>query len=143
MATRRSVAVGSPSVAINALTHEPLDGVHVTIYGLRANAPPVESYGAISGNDGHFSIVRMRPGKYGFAAKHNGFFHAEKPNTAPATRQIVLMAGDRKTEFIIEMTPEAVITGRVVDEYGDPVQDVFVGGVPVPPTDPDPFILQG
>jgi hypothetical protein len=36
------------------------------------------------------------------------------------------------------MTPEAVITGRVVDEFGDPAQAI-VRATPVPPNDPDLF----
>ena len=45
-------------IAINGITRQPLDGVHITIYGSRANIPPVKNYGVQSGSDGHFSIVR-------------------------------------------------------------------------------------
>ncbi len=127
---------GIEGIAIDALTRQPLEGVHVTIYGFRANVPPVESYGAMSGRDGHFSIVGMRPGKYGLRARRNGLFRIEKPNS-----QLVLSSGERKSGLTVEMTPEAVITGRVVDDYGDPAQ-AFVRATPVPPNDPDPFILQ-
>ena len=35
------------------------------------------------------------------------------------------------TNFKLEMTPQTVISGRVVDEYGDPVQGVPVEALPV------------
>jgi hypothetical protein len=126
---------GVEGIAINSITHQPLEGVHVTIYGLRTNAPPVESYGAMSGSDGHFSVTAMRPGKYGVRARHNGFFRSEKPNSA-----LLLNPGERKSELLVEMTPEAVITGRVVDDAGDPAQ-AFVRAAPVSPGG-DTFVLQ-
>jgi hypothetical protein len=124
---------GIEGIAIDAFTRQPLEAVHVTIYGFRANVPPVETYGAMSGRDGHFSIVGMRPGKYGLRARRNGFFRIEKPNS-----QLVLSSGERKSGLTVEMTPEAVITGRVVDDYGDPAQ-ALVRATPVPPNDPDLF----
>jgi hypothetical protein len=127
---------GVEGIAINSITHQPLEGVHVTIYGFRTNAPPVESYGAMSSSDGHFTVTAMRPGKYGVRARRNGFFRTEKPNS-----QLLLNPGARKSDLLVEMTPEAVITGRVVDDYGDPAQ-AFVQARPVPPGDPDPFVLQ-
>jgi Carboxypeptidase regulatory-like domain len=116
-------------IAIDALTRQPLESVHVTIYG-------AETYGALSGRDGHFSFVGIRPGKYGVRARRNGFFRVEKPRA-----QVVVNPGESKSDLTVEMTPEAVITGRVMDEYGDPVR-VSVQAVPAPPNDPDQFILQ-
>src|SRR5580698_3321957 len=97
---------GIEGTVINALTRQPLEGVHITIYGFRANAPPVESYGAMSGGDGKFSIVGIRPGKYGLRARRNGYSRIEKANS-----QTVLSSGERKSGLTVEMTPEAVITG--------------------------------
>jgi hypothetical protein len=124
-------------IAINGITRQPLEGVHITIYGSRANIPPVKNYGVLSGSDGHFSIVGLSPGKYGWRARRNGFLlNYEKPNS-----QFVLGPGENKSALLVEMTPEAVITGRVVDEFGDPAQAI-VRATPVPPNDPDPFFLQ-
>ena len=123
--------------AIDSITRQPLEGVHITIYGSRANIPPVKNYGVLSGSDGHFSIVGMSPGKYGWRARRNGFLLSyEKPNS-----QFVLGPAENKSGLLVEMTPEAVITGRVVDEFGDPAQAI-VRATPVPPNDPDPFFLQ-
>ena len=123
--------------AIDSITRQPLEGVHITISGSRANIPPVKNYGVLSGSDGHFSIVGLSPGKYGWRARRNGFLLSyEKPNS-----QFVLGPGENKSGLLVEMTPEAVITGRVVDEFGDPAQAI-VRATPVPPNDPDPFFLQ-
>src|ERR1700674_2395556 len=120
---------GIEGTAIDSLTRQPLEGVHVTIYGL-------ESYGATSARDGRFSFVGVRPGRYGLRARRNGFFRIEKPRS-----QLVLSSGEHKSGLNVEMTPEAVITGRVVDDYGDPAP-VVVRATPVPPNDPDRFLLQ-
>ncbi len=39
---------------------------------------------------------------------------------------VSLKAGQQLADLTVEMTPRATISGRVVDEYGDPVKDVFV-----------------
>lgn len=127
---------GIEGTAIDALARLPLEGVHVTIYGFRVNVPLEESYGAMTDRDGHFSFVGIRPGTYGLLARRNGFFHIEKPKS-----QLVLGSGERKSGLTVEMMPEAVITGHVVDDYGDPA-GVIVRATPVPPNDPDLFILQ-
>jgi hypothetical protein len=123
--------------AIDSSTRRPLEGVHITIYGYRSNIPAAKNYGVLSGSDGNFSIVGISPGKYNWRAQRNGYLlRYVKPNS-----QLVLGPAQNKSGFLIEMTPEAVITGRVVDEFGDPAQS-FVRAIPVPPNDPDQFVLQ-
>jgi hypothetical protein len=41
--------------------------------------------------------------------------------------------GDHIRELTLEMVPRAIISGRVLDEYGDPVMDANVTAIPVPP----------
>ncbi|HEY2016839.1 MAG TPA: carboxypeptidase-like regulatory domain-containing protein [Bryobacteraceae bacterium] len=42
-----------------------------------------------------------------------------------------LQSGDTVKDRIVEMTPQAVLTGRVTDEFGDPVEGAFVSATPV------------
>jgi hypothetical protein len=110
---------------IDAVTRQPMPGVHIS---LRASD---NVYGAISGRDGHFSIANMPPAVYVLSIQRNGYVHL--PPKAPNGRaddSVTLKPGDQLTEFTVEMTPRAVITGTVVDEFGDPVQHVEVEALP-------------
>jgi hypothetical protein len=72
----------------------------------------------------------MRPAKYAFSAQRNGFQGPQWASTDGRQTTFTLNAGEHRTNFTIEMTPEAVITGRVFDEQGDPVENVFVRATP-------------
>jgi len=106
-------------VAIDAATHQPMPGVHVTLRLIRGD----EKYGAISGRDGHFAITGMAPAIYSLRAQHNGYIHMPVAN-------VTLKSGEHVTGLTVEMTPHAVIEGQVFDENGDPVQFVEVSAIP-------------
>jgi len=109
--------------ATNAVTHEPLSGVHIRLIGLH-NMPvgPFDTYGAASDKAGHFSIAPLPPGSYIFMPQYRGFVYAARKEGALPFPSVTLKSGERVADFKLEMTPEAVILGRVVDEYGDPLE---------------------
>ena len=117
--------------AINALTHEPLSNVHVRL--IAATFGGVNgAYGAMSDRAGHFSIATIRPGTYILLPERPGFLHVQtKGSTAIPT--ITIKPGQSLAGYELEMSPRAVIVGRVVDESGDPVQAVRVQAIPVSP----------
>jgi hypothetical protein len=112
-------AAGIEGLAIDAVTRLPMAGVHIN---MRTAADL--AYGAISKQDGHFSIGSMPPELYFVAAEYNGYVYV------PTDRSVVLKPGERRTDFTVEMTPRASIAGRVLDEFGDPVQNVHVEAIP-------------
>jgi hypothetical protein len=80
----------------------------------------------MSGRSGHFSIAALKPGAYLLMPEYRGFVYArKKPGPLP------LKAGEHVSDFQLEMTPHAVIAGRAVDEYGDPLHLVMVQAEPV------------
>ena len=102
-------------------------GVHVTLTQLtEEGALSSESYGAISGPDGRFSIRAMKPERYYVSAKRNGFVYS--PKTSP---RLLLKPGEPLNDFAIKLAPQAVIAGHVVDEYGEPVRNARIEAVPV------------
>ncbi len=121
-----SLQSGIEGITVDAITRQPMAGVHVTMRAIAATGRPredAETYGAISQPDGHFSITGMKPDLYVLAAQHNGYVHL--PPKAPDGRYdptVALKPGEPLKEFIVEMTPHAVIAGHVLDENGDPVQ---------------------
>jgi hypothetical protein len=113
---------GMTGTVVHAITGEPLRGVHITLY--RA---PNAAYGATSDQAGRFSIGSMDPGLYTVLPQLRGFLLAGKADAIPAgTAEITLKPGQQLTDYRLTMTPSAAIAGRVVDENGDPVQNVEV-----------------
>jgi len=108
---------------VDAIAHKPLSGVHVRLV-IRLPGVPPAVYGAISDASGHFSIASMPPGTYAVIGERAGYVYISAPTTA-------LKDDQRSTDFKLEMTPQTIISGRVVDEYGDPVEGVPVEALPV------------
>jgi hypothetical protein len=124
---------GLEGIAVDAVTQAPLAGVHISLIssGVGTNlAEPDDAYGAISNAAGHYSIGNIRPGTYTLEPKHTGYVYVPVKNIT-ATPSITLNAGEQVGGYRIVMTPEATIRGRVIDEFGDPVQGVGIRAVSV------------
>src|ERR1039458_6231894 len=115
--------------AIHAVTREPLSHVHVRLVG-GSFAGISGAYGAMSDRTGHFSIATIRPGTYVLGPELAGFLYVQAKGGIP---NLTIKPGQHLTGYQLEMTPRAVISGRVVDEAGDPVESVGVQTVPVMP----------
>ncbi|MCU1236642.1 MAG: hypothetical protein JWP63_4609, partial [Candidatus Solibacter sp.] len=115
--------------AINALTREPLSNVHVRL--IAASFGGINgAYGAMSDRAGHFSIATIRPGTYVLIPERSGFLHVQAKADA-SVPTVAIKAGEHLTAYELEMTPRAVLSGRVVDDAGDPVQGIRVQAIPV------------
>lgn len=129
-------------VVVNHATGQPIGGVHVQlITGVFDSGGIDAAYGAVSDKAGHFSITGMKPGFYMVMLERTGFVPTQPTGPLPLAT-LALKAGQNLTGHKLEMNPRAMILGRVVDEYGDPVQGVSVQLRPVPP-DPDSVIGLG
>lgn len=117
-ATLFAQQAGIEGVAINPVTGQPLSGVHISLFAQR-EATTV-AYGAVSDNNGRFSIGSLEPGAYNVRAERRGFVY-----NIPGS-PLTLKAGQRLTGFRVEMNPRAVIAGRVLDDYGDPMPYVRI-----------------
>src|SRR5882672_7188721 len=111
-------------VVHNASTGEPIPHVHVILRGI-ANGTQ-RQYGAMTAQDGKFSITSLVPGSYSVAAERAGFV---VPTGAAGRNQVRLQADEKKTDFDLKMTPTGQITGRVTDAAGEPVEGASVTAV--------------
>ena len=68
---------------------------------------------------GRFIFRGVAAGTYRVLVQHDAFVRA-------TGRTVTIASGQSTRDLVIAMTPTGVITGRVVDEYGDPVPDVYV-----------------
>jgi protocatechuate 3,4-dioxygenase beta subunit len=117
---------------------KPLSGVHLRLvtgdFGSNNGVDAV--YGAISDAAGRFSAEGMKPGLYLVIAERAGFIQTAAGTSPMPLATLPLKPGQRVADYRITMTARALIAGRVMDEYGDPVAGVSVQTEPVPPDRP-------
>jgi len=113
-------------VVIDSVTRQPLAGVHITLHPPWVDdVPPEARYGAMSRQDGGFSIANLPASIYFVTASRAGYVHMKGAGDG-----VELRPGNRRTGFTVEMTPRATIAGRVTDEYGDPIENTSVEAFP-------------
>jgi hypothetical protein len=118
--------------ATNLLTGEPLRKVNVhlsQIMTVRDTKP--QAYGGLSDAQGYFRFEGINPGQYSLRGDRPGFMMTNYGAKGPGQMGvfITLQAGQEVTDLNLALLPQAVISGRVVDEDGDPVTGVQVQGM--------------
>lgn len=127
----------------NALTGEPVKKATVRLAPSRGTPdgsvamftgpagtvmPGGQGYSTTTDSDGSFRIDGVNPGEYRLSANRSGYlsasYGAKSPNRAGSP--IRLDPAQQKTDLAFAMTPQAVITGKVLDGDGDPVSGGMV-----------------
>jgi hypothetical protein len=98
---------------VNGLTGEAVRKATVTFRGAGA------SHTVETNSSGAFRVDGLASGGYIISAQRTGFLPGE-------AKQIVLGRGERQRDVVVTMTPGSVISGRILDEDGDPLSKVFV-----------------
>jgi len=74
-------------------------------------------------DEGHFSFPKVDPGMYWLIGERTGYaqqyFHGTSGTSYGA--MIPLQAGDEVKDLVFKLIPNALISGRVLDEDGDPM----------------------
>lgn len=117
---------GVEGVAIDISTGQPMSGVHVRLMSEPGPARLESDYGAMSGKMGRFSIENVAPGTYSVRGISPGYITAGKLEGMSVLPSIKLKPGEHVTDLKLEMVRHAVLTGRVVDEFGDPIDGIGV-----------------
>ena len=108
-------------VTVNAVTHQPVAGAVVQLISsaLENDAEAeIEMYRGHSGEAGRFRFDGVVPGHYRAIADAPGFTRA---NLSGRVARVTVARGAAVPEVTIAMTPASVISGRVVDQDGDPI----------------------
>jgi protocatechuate 3,4-dioxygenase beta subunit len=95
--------------------------------GGQGNQPP-STYSETSDESGKFVFENVAAGRYVLTAEKTGFVtqrYGARSDSSPGT-PLALEAGNQLKDIAIQMTPQAVIAGRVMDQDGDPVANVGV-----------------
>jgi hypothetical protein len=101
-------------VVLNAKTEEPLRKAEITLMG-------ADSFVARSDPEGKFKMEDIPPGRYALRCERQGFLSSATKRTKGAHGSIELTAAQEVKDLVFKLMPQAVITGRVFDDEGDPV----------------------
>ena len=88
---------------------------------LAENQEEANNYTATSDPEGHFKIEGIAPGRYRIFVERLGFLEVDAKHTRSQGMSFSLDAGQELKDVVLRMQPAAVVTGRVLDEDGDPM----------------------
>ena len=117
---------GEPIRRVN-LTLRPSGGPGMVVTGLPTPMAVAAPYTAATDAEGKFRIDKVEPGSYQMTAERQGFIR-QMYGAGQSGMGITLRvaAGQDLKELNFKLIPQAVITGRVVDEEGEPLARVQI-----------------
>jgi protocatechuate 3,4-dioxygenase beta subunit len=116
-------------------THLPLKNVQVTIMGRSEGSSDVDDeiesaqgYQSSIHTDekGHFEFADVAPGTYYLRAAHTGMV---MKGSQPGNAQLIKLQAGQSQNLSLIMLPGGAITGRVLNEEGEPMQNVSVAAM--------------
>jgi hypothetical protein len=84
------------------------------------------NYTATSDQEGHFQIHGIEPGRYQMFAERTGFIEVDQKRRRSRGLYLSFSAGQELQDQTLHMLAAAALTGRVLDEDGDPMSDADV-----------------
>jgi hypothetical protein len=116
---------------VNAVTGEPIRRASILL--MRSEPVPGEtgpptSYSTQSNSSGQFAMKDVEPGKYRLTVNRNGyvsFTYGARGPMQPGTT-LSLIRQQHMADLALRLTPQAVITGRILDDEGEPVANAQV-----------------
>lgn len=80
----------------------------------------------VTSEDGHFEFSNLRPGKYSLQGAKRGFITSAYEQHEQFSTAIVTGPEFSTGNLLLRLTPTALITGHVFDEFGEPVRSANV-----------------
>src|SRR4029077_12049028 len=113
----RAVVEGS---VVNIQNSRTIPRATVTLLGVKGAG----SKSARDDGSGHFIFEHVDPGLYKLVAERQGFFSDERKREHQPLFEVA--SGQHLKNMPVRLTPAVAVSGEVVDEYNDPVQDVEI-----------------
>jgi hypothetical protein len=126
LAAQSSVASGKFRIAgtvVSANDGHQLAQARVSIFDTRNPSSP-ES--VLTAEDGHFEFTHLRAGKYALNGAKRGYISADYDHHEQFSTAIVTGSGLDTESLILRLAPAAVLSGKVLDEAGEPVRHAIV-----------------
>ena len=110
-------------MAVSKLDGRPLTRARIT---LRDTKNPQKLQAVITAEDGRFAFSSVPAGKFSLTGSKRGFLAAAYDQHDQYSTAIVTGAGLDTENLVLKLSPDAMISGKVLDEYGDPVRQASV-----------------
>src|SRR6266446_8033745 len=101
----------------------PLARARVSVWDVKDTQ---KSQSVFTSEDGKFQFSGLPAGKYSLEGAKRGFISAAYDQHDRFSTAIVTGAGLDTETLLLRLAPDAVISGKVLDEVGDPVRHGFV-----------------
>jgi 5-hydroxyisourate hydrolase-like protein (transthyretin family) len=120
---------GIEGQVVNLATGMPLKRVNVRLVGIgRQQAGMPNMFAKESDDQGRFAFTGLSAGRYQITAERSGYlrqnYGARKYSTGGTP--LVLGADQNVRDILFKLSPQSVITGKVLDEDGEPVANIQV-----------------
>ena len=111
---------------VTAADGTPLKSSRVVLIQQDASSHP-QAFSATTDGDGRFEIKKVFPGRYLFFSSHTGYITQQyKVRGMNGGAELTLVPGQEVDDALFRLVRGAVITGRIVDESGEPIAKMAV-----------------
>ncbi|MDQ1470578.1 MAG: hypothetical protein QOJ99_2058 [Bryobacterales bacterium] len=109
-------------VVVNATTGEAIPRAHVTVMGMNVQS------GTSTDNQGRWIFSGLACGQTQVIATRPGFIQGSlgQPRVGAVFRPVILSRDSPLHDAKISLSPQAVVTGKVIDDEGDPMMNVTI-----------------
>ncbi len=122
---------------IGAADGAPLRSVRVVLMQANARQHGLV-YGTTTDSDGRFELKQIESGRYEFFASHVGYLEQQYQAKGPGEGEgavLSLASGQEVGDVLFRLVHAAVITGKVVDDAGEPMANVTITVLRKPSTE--------
>jgi 5-hydroxyisourate hydrolase-like protein (transthyretin family) len=111
---------------VTAADGAPLKSSRVALIQQDASSHP-QAFSATTDSEGRFEIKRVTPGRYNLFATHTGYISQQYQSRGMnGGTALTLVPGQEVDGALFRLVRGAVITGRIVDESGEPMAKIGV-----------------
>jgi hypothetical protein len=122
-AAQSSTGYRVAGVVLNAANAQPVAGARIAIALVER---PDATLSAVTGDDGRFAFTGLPRGKYVLSGQRRGFLPENYGRRADDFAALVAGPGEDTESVVLRLPPPAVITGKVVDDAGEPIAQALV-----------------
>ncbi len=108
---------------VNAVTGQPVGGAAVAILTAEDSHTLAST---VTGSDGHFALVRLPAAKFELNASKRGYLTSFFDQHGDFNSAIVTGDDQETGDLVFELAPNAVLSGVITGDGGDPVQGAKV-----------------
>ncbi len=120
----RSTPAKVEGEVVNSTNGTPVSTVTLTLRSVNS----VQNYVVSSDSKGKFILDDVEPGRYALSAEKRGFvreYYGPQGATSNGT-PLTVSEGQVIKGLVFKLTPQGVISGKVTDESGEPMEKVYV-----------------